>query len=189
MANPARDALQHYAAGNLALAERSARAALLQAPGNADAINLLAVICCRRGDLDRGVAWALLVLGQSPENVQALELLGDALHSRRDYAGAAQAFGRAAAAGAGASGRLHAKRAYALHAAGDLSEAVTSYVAAVACSSIDPGLNVDMGRALARLGRLAEAADAFRRAVAADPELALAWLYLGEVLGRIGELE
>ncbi len=189
MAMPSRaTAFQHYASDRLELAERAARDFLAAAPGDFDTINLLAVICCRRGDLQQGIGWTLQVLERRPDDVQALELLGDALHALNECSGAAEAFRRATTA-APAVARLHAKHGYALHAAGRLAEAVEAYAAAIAARSVDPGLYMDMGKALARLGRLAEAAQAFRQAVVGDPELGLAWVYLGEVLGRTGELE
>ena len=181
-------AIQHFTADRLDLAEEMARRAHAAAPEQPDSLNLLAVIACRRGDLDSGIELALKVLADHPDDAQALELLGDALHSLEEYEGAAEAFRRAVAVQPNER-RLHAKHGYALHEAGTLEAAIEAYTRAIALGGAAPELYLDLGRALALLRRPEDAVKAFRQAVAIDPDCGMGWNYLAEMLGARGEIE
>ncbi|HEX6058143.1 MAG TPA: tetratricopeptide repeat protein [Gemmatimonadaceae bacterium] len=72
-------------------------------------------------------------------------------------------------------------------AANDGAEALREYEAALAIGADDPLLRYRQGLALVRLGRRGEGAEAFRAAIAQEPNWAAPWLELGRVLERTGD--
>jgi tetratricopeptide (TPR) repeat protein len=183
--HPIAAAIRHFEDRRFEQAEAAARVVLQLLPQDGVALNLLAVIACRRGDMAAGIDFAVQVLTAHPQDVQALELLGDAFHALRQFGDAADAFGQAAGVRP-RERRFHAKQAYALHENGQHAEAVAAYERAIALGGGHPALLLDYGKALVRLDRVEEAGRAFSRAVAFDPDCGLGWKYQAEVLSAAG---
>ncbi|MDC7987057.1 tetratricopeptide repeat protein, partial [Rhodoplanes sp. TEM] len=90
-----RAAVGHYSAGRLAQAETLCRRVVGRQPKHVDALNLLAVLCCRTGRIEDGLALTSRVLSVKPDNLQALEVQGDAQTALSRDAAAAATFDRA----------------------------------------------------------------------------------------------
>lgn len=75
-------ALAHHQSGQLAEAEALYRQVLQQQPQQVDALGLLGVLCCQRGDLDDGIALCRQAIALRPSYVHARENLGLALWKR-----------------------------------------------------------------------------------------------------------
>ncbi|MBM0741865.1 glycosyltransferase family protein [Phormidium sp. CLA17] len=72
-------AIAHHQAGKFVEAEQLYRQILQQQPQNADALAMMGVICCQRGNLEQGIALYRQVLTIRPEHRQARENLNLAL--------------------------------------------------------------------------------------------------------------
>lgn len=180
-------AITAYQQGLKNSAERSCRKFLEQEPEHFEALNLLAVLCCQTGRLGEGIDLSLQVLANHPENVQALEILGDALNALEEYNAAAEAFRRAASA-CPQDGRLHYKQALALHQEDRLEEAVSAYCQALASGSDDAELHCDMGIALASLGQAENAMRAFQQSLV-QADSSRTWFLLAEQCENLGRAQ
>jgi len=74
--------------GDLAAAERAARAAVRLYPSDTDAYEALAGVLATAGQLDSAAAYFELVRSRAPHSIHAWNSLGNIALSRRDYAGA-----------------------------------------------------------------------------------------------------
>ena len=83
---------------------------------------------------------------------------------------------------------FHSTEAWALQRLGRWSAAVAEYRTAVALDPTTYPAENDLGVLLMQRHRYAQAADALRRAVGADPRYALGWFNLGVALGHLGPL-
>mgnify|MGYP001788244016 CR=1 FL=1 len=72
-------AIAHHQAGNVAAAEQLYRQILQQQPQNVDALSMMGVICCQRGNLEQGIAIYRQALTIRPEHRQTRENLNLAL--------------------------------------------------------------------------------------------------------------
>ncbi|RAI43352.1 tetratricopeptide repeat protein [Rhodoplanes roseus] len=181
-------ALAHYRAGRLDRAEQACRALLARRPAKRDALNLLAVLCCRTGRLEEGADLARRVLAAVPDDMQALELLGDALDALKDFPGAAEAFRRASVLKPGCR-RFHAKAGAALYHAGRCEEAVEAYRAVIATGEATANDLIDFGLTLTKLSRTESAVEAFQAALKLAPRDGRAWLFLADQLAVMGRTE
>ena len=93
-----------------------------------------------------------------------------------------------AVAGDPANPIFHSTEAWALQRLGRWSAAVAEYRTAVALDPTTYPAENDLGVLLMQRHRYAQAADALRRAVGADPRYALGWFNLGVALGHLGPL-
>ncbi|MDC7788116.1 tetratricopeptide repeat-containing glycosyltransferase family protein [Rhodoplanes sp. TEM] len=180
-------ALSHYRAGRLGPAETACRALLAREPAHRDAVNLLAVLCCRAGRLADGAALARRALAIAPDDLQALELLGDALDALKDHAGAADAFLHAAAQKG--CRRFHLKAGASLHHAGRFEEAVEQYRAVLASGEATATDITEYGLVLTALARTETAVAAFQAALKVAPREARTWAYLAEQLALLGRTD
>ncbi len=127
------------------------------------------------------------VLGIDGNNVDALHLLGTVNYQTGNYAAAVKWIDRALALKPHPQMLLNHGLAH--EALGNHEQAATSYRAA---SNLKPDYAAafdNLGDALTRLHRLAEAIAAYRDAVRVDPDLATAWSSLGNALRLTGQLD
>ncbi|MFD2232942.1 tetratricopeptide repeat protein [Phaeospirillum tilakii] len=188
------EALGRFQAGDFAAAERACHAVLAQDAFHRNALNLLAVLCCQAGRLEQGITHCRAVLALDPDDSQALQTLGDALHLTCDFAGAAAAFARAVAV-RGRHWPLCAKLAAALLRAGRRPEAIAAYHEALAAGAPErvrqdcAVAEFEWGLELYHQGRRDDAILAYRAALTRKPDLALAHCNLGAALQENGELD
>lgn len=178
-------ALRLSESGRTAAAQDVCRGILTRQPGHRDAANLLAVLCCRAGRLDEGIDLALGVLRAHPEDVQALETLGDALHMLEHFDGAAEAFRRACVL-APSTADLWMRQALALVAAGRQDEAVRVLREAIRLGSGVRAWRL-LAAALRALERWPEAAEAYGRLVGLEPAVAETHYFHAYALNRMGD--
>jgi len=188
------EALGQFQAGATDAAERACRAVLARDPERRDALNLLAVLCCQTGRLEEGIALSHQVLATAPDDAQALQTLGDALHLQLDFVGAAAAFSRAIVV-RGKQWPLCAKLAAALLQAGRRPEAIAAFRDALSLGAPErvardcAVAEFEWGLDLYRQGRRDDAILAYRSALVRRPDLALAHCNLGVALQEQGQLE
>ena len=188
------ETLAHFRAGALGAAEQGCRAVLARSPDRRDARNLLAVLCCQTGRLEQGITLCREVLTQAPDDVQALQTLGDALHLREEFAEAASVFARLLAL-RGKSWQVCAKLAAALLKAGRRPESIAAYRDALALGAPervgqDCALaEFEWGLELYHQGRRDDAILAYRAALARRPDLAVVHCNLGVILQEKGDLD
>lgn len=164
---------------------------LADQPDHLPALNLQAVLWCRRGQFDPATDACLHILQIDPDHAAALELLGDILHALHEYAGAAEAFRRAATPSPHAA-RLTHKEAAALHLAGQPAAAVALYLDLLRTGTTSGAVIADLTTALRELPP-ALALSRLRHAIAdsgASQPQALGWLHrlLAEILTSTGQI-
>jgi tetratricopeptide (TPR) repeat protein len=146
------------------------------APGNAEAHNMLGAAYLRLGRTAEGAAQFQLALGINPElSAARLNLANALIDTGKLEEGIAdlRKLGAGTAEGQAASGRLAralAESARKLSAQGDWHEAAARYREAAGLAPADAPLCNEFGELLMGHGQLAEALDQFDRALAIDPE-------------------
>lgn len=181
-------AIRHFKAGEAAEAMTACQEILTENPASVPALNVLALVHCRNGNLDAGITTSLKALDADPGNVRALETLGDALDALREYAGSSEAFSRATNA-APKDGALKAKYAVALHKAGQLSSASRAYVEALQMGGGSADLALDLARCLMDRQMFDHALSALDTAVKMSPAHRKAWMMLGSLALQLGNLD
>ncbi|MEO0034934.1 MAG: hypothetical protein RLZZ501_957 [Pseudomonadota bacterium] len=174
-------AIADLAAGRVEAAESACALILSDHPDDGDALNLMAVLLCRREEFDPAMDLLVRVLEQRPDDVQALTTMGDALFVLEEFDGAAECFRRAAAARPD-QGTPVLRQGQALRRADRPAEALPCYLAAIARGAGGGQTLAELGEVLTALGRPAEAAEAFRAAAALAPGQAGDWEWIGGVL-------
>jgi tetratricopeptide (TPR) repeat protein len=180
-------AVRYHASGRLTEAGALCRAILAKDRRFRDAMVLLAVVLCLDGAPEaRAEAIALLqrALAIHRDDVQALEILGDALtvDGRRDDATACY---RHAIRLAPTRARLHSKLGIALNDSGHHAEAIESLQQAIARDPNSAVIHFNLGVALRDAGRPDAAVDAYRRAVELRPDGSDAHANLGVALEEL----
>ncbi len=141
----------------------------------------------RAGDLEAAESCFRDVLSESPDDPEAMRLLGEVLIDRGRAAEAIQLLRRLAA--------LHPDHfishyslANAYRLAGENADAIASYRAALALNPQFAGAQHGLGLALRNACRESEALKSLKQAVRARPEWAVAWKDLGVTLAILGDL-
>ncbi len=142
----------------------------------------------RAGRLDEARAVYGEILAASPDNPDALHLLGLVAHQSGDSAAAADLVARAIAAQPGVA-RFHNSHGLALAVLGRAAEAEASYGEALALDPRHVEALTNLGNLLAGKGRPGEAETAYRRALAVNSGYAPASNNLGNVLRERDALE
>lgn len=179
-------ALEHHQQNRLAEAESAYRAVLASAPRNADALNLLGVICLQTGRA--GEAEQLLTAATREDASVAAyhDNLGSALAAQGRVGEAAAAHWRAVKLQPDFAA-AYFNLANALDAAGR-AEAEKAFRAALVLKPDYFKVWFNLGNARERRQRHREAAAAFARAVALEPDLPDAHTNLSDALSAIGDL-
>ncbi len=178
------EACQRHRAGDLAAAEAGYAAVLAACPGQPQALHNLAVIAHARGDhalAERQCRTALLA---APEDPRIRNTLGAALRALGRGAEAIACY-RAAIAQAPDYAAAQENLGQALLDTAP-AEALAAFQAAARADPRSPRAEAGHARALHRLGRIAEAIAAFRRALALRPD-ADASLDLANLLQEAGD--
>ncbi|WP_370678092.1 tetratricopeptide repeat protein [Pleomorphomonas sp. PLEO] len=181
-----------FSAGNIQDADAICKKILSKNPGHIDSLNLRAVICCRNGRFSEGAALLEAVLRIDRQNVQALDVLGDAFSAMGRFAEAADCYLNLSLRKQGAVRPL-VKRGAALYRAGNCAQAAEVYLAAINISGTESKAYVaklwlDYATLEVELDNLPEAESALRRAISLEPNNKSAILSLSDVLCRMGEV-
>jgi protein O-GlcNAc transferase len=179
-------AMAHHGAGRLAEAESHYRKILQAEPKQPVALHLLGVVAHQQGKNDRAVDLIGQALAVKPDFAEAHSNLGLALQALGQVQQAEASY-RKALAIKPAFAKAHGNLGNALKEQGELDAAVASYRQAL---SIQPNLAEtlnNLGLALRELGKLAEAGDSFERALAIRPDFMEACNNLGLVLQDLGQ--
>ena len=177
-----------YEQGDPAAALPSCQRAIELDPRNPAMLTNLANVYRALGQLENAEATARRAGVLQPGNADFHANLGNLLVDLRRLEDAASCFRRAIEIQPGLT-RAHYGLGLSQSLAGDAGDAVESYRAAIASAAgHTPGhasgqaaIWNDLGRALRALGRLAEAADAFRHAIAINPDFADAYRNLAQL--------
>jgi len=181
-------ALSLFSAGRADQAEQICRNLLARPPASLDALNLLAVLLCRRGALAEAEPLLFQALALRPNSLQTLETLGDLHFQRENFHGAANWFAQAAALRPQTT-RFQVKLAQALSRADRLAEAVEAYRQALALDPARLDLRFELGIALSGLEASEEAVAVFRETTRLAPDSARAWRLLADQLGALDRRE
>jgi tetratricopeptide (TPR) repeat protein len=132
--------------------------------------------------LYRLLAVAHRSLGQERQAREALALDGDGSPTIEDPLMAELQMLRSGA-------RQHVARGIAAFNNGDFEGAAQAFASAVRVNPGDVGARLNLGSALARLGRLDDAVKAYEGVLELDPGHAMAYFNLGVVVDRLGDVE
>lgn len=133
-----------------------------------------------QGKLDDAIAKAAEAVETAPRLASAYEARGMAYAAKKDYPRAQADFEQVARLSPG-NGRPNYRLGVLFLETRDYAQAQYHFAAAVAKGYRNPLVMVRMGDALAAGDRLAEAVEAYDRAIAADPEMAQAYVRRGKV--------
>ncbi|MFI5014112.1 MAG: tetratricopeptide repeat protein [Hyphomicrobiales bacterium] len=180
-------ALKHYESGRLAEAEALIGNILRSHPKNADALNLLGVLHCRKGDLQAGARMFSSAISSSPAPGYYLNLAGALLDLGlpEDAIAACRAVLDARPAIPEARNFL----GKALYELGRFDEAMIAYREALALRPGFAEVHNNIGIVLSHRRQIAEAIDAFHAAIKVDPSFANAHRNLGIMLAEVGRLD
>jgi tetratricopeptide (TPR) repeat protein len=173
--------------GRLAEAEQELRRAIAQQPDNDEAYEALGRVLSDRGQRDQALKALERAAELRPNYWRHIDALGLAHYDAGRYKEAIAAFTRVTV--------LRPQSARALNQLGtaqamngDRKSALASYQRAIALEP-DADTLSNAGAILYSEGRIAEAADAFARAVALQPEEPISHRNLGDAKGRLGRGE
>jgi tetratricopeptide (TPR) repeat protein len=176
-------ATQAWGAGDVVRAEALARQAILQAPNDPNARQVLALACLREGRASEALAHLRAADAAAPNNPAILNSIGVALRQTGDVAGAREVYARAGALGhADAWRNLGALE----RAEGRIDAANEAFTKALA---LQPSASAHANLAQLREMRhqIAAARDHAEKALRLDAKNQIALLVLGRVLLREGE--
>jgi tetratricopeptide (TPR) repeat protein len=171
---------EHLQKGRLDPAEAMSRILLDQNPGDSEAHVAFARICAARGQLDDAITRLEHLLAQDAQQPNPLAYLAVFWGLKGDDKRALTLARRAASMGAevAASDVMIGNDAL---ARADLDEALLYFQRATQVRHPNAEAFVGKGRVHVKRGELAEAEDAFARAVELDPKMLAAWLALIDV--------
>ena len=138
----------------------------------------------KQGKIDQAELIYRQILDESPDNPDALHLLGVVAHQRGQF-GRALTLIRKAVALAPDAGNFYCNLAEACRMSGDVEGAEDAARKAVALIPHSPDAHNHLGLALQALGRFEESAAAYRDALELRPDFALAHNNLGGVLREL----
>ncbi len=128
-------------------------------------------------------------LKTSPNNPDALHLMGLILFKKGNPSQSAETIGKAVIASGGKNPTFHANHGLALKAAGKLEQARTAYKSALGIDASNPGWWNDQGNVLSQLGFLVEAESSYRRALELAPRDVKTWVNLANILVAQGRFD
>ena len=181
------DAVLHHQAGRLRQAEEIYRRILHAEPQHVDALHLLGLVACQRGNGAAAVELIGKAIRLNP-SAPMLFNLGYAWQAQGRFDEAAESYRRALALQpdyAEACNNL----GFTLHCQGRLDEAASSYQRALALRPAYTEALVNLGNVLKTQGRLADAIECYRQALALEPDDAQAYNNLGATYLDQGELD
>jgi predicted O-linked N-acetylglucosamine transferase (SPINDLY family) len=180
-------ALKHYQLGRPDEATRRCSEILERRPDHADALNLLAVVAARSGDLKRAQTILEGLCRRPPDNSKHLQLYGYVLRRLGRLGEALAALDRALAVDANDVSALN-ERALTLMGLRRLPDAVATLRRAIAIKPDVAVLHNNLGTALRRLDQRVEALAAFTKATKLDPNYAEARANRATILYHQGSI-
>jgi protein O-GlcNAc transferase len=181
-------AVQHHQAGRLELAAEIYRRILIVDPNQPDALHLLGVVACQRGNNEAGIEYMRRAIAIDDTDAAFHNNLGDAYRNVGRTPEAVACYRRA----------LELKpdyvRAYnnlgsAFHRQGKLEEALACYRRALDLEPNFADACGNLGNALREQGKLDEAVACYRRALELEPAFVEAQTNLGVALRDQGKLD
>jgi protein O-mannosyl-transferase len=153
-------------------------------PGNPRAQYNFGLGLSKSGNLPAAIERYREALRLKPDYTEAHNNLGIALSEIGRWTESIPEYEEAARLDPG-SARIRYNLGNAFLHTGELSDAIASYQEGRRLAD-DPNIELNLGIALARAGRVAEAAPAYARALKLDPDFAKALYYLGNALLQLG---
>ena len=181
-------AASHFSAGRLDEAERGCAAILGSKPRHFDALQLLGIIRCRRGDLPGGLRCFDAALAVDPASHDALVNRGNALLSMGRFDEALASFDRATASQPATPDLLNS-RGNVLLAMGRYEEALGNFESALSGRPQHAGLLKNRGNAQAALGRFEAALASYDEALRLQPADVGTWNNRGNVMRAMGRAD
>lgn len=177
-------ALAHHAGRQFEKARKYLDTLTTRYPRNLGARKLLAAILLEEGDLARATGLLERVLKDSPDDAQAMLLMGRVMLMQRRYGRASEFLDRAAQAGVeGARAALGFSR----FGEGDGAAAVAELRMAFERAPQDLGVAIGLANLLMKQGGRDEALEVGRRAVTAQPDNPIAHNFVGALHAARGE--
>jgi predicted TPR repeat methyltransferase len=180
------EGVERHRAGDIAAAGACYLRVLAAAPREADALHLLGVLTCQRGQPASALSFLRQAAQLAPKAAAVHASLGHALLATGAVDAAIESFERALARDP-AHHEARRQLGNALARAGRLDAAEATLRQALAARPHHAATIADLGTVLHRGGAAVEAADCFRAAIAADPRLAKARHGLIGLMTSIGE--
>jgi Flp pilus assembly protein TadD len=160
---------------------------LKRRPNDVAALNLLGLLCHRRGQHEEAAKLIHRALAFKPNDAEALGNLGAVQVALGNLPLAIASFRRATAL-ASHSAAAWANLGNALMDSADTANALEAYRRALALKPRWPGLQRQLARAHYILGEFEHAAQAYAKAAADDPDDANSWNDLGAARHHLGDL-
>ena len=151
-----------------------------QAPRLVGAINMYGITLAELGELPAAANQFSNILNIEPKNLSAHENLSRVYMLMHEYAKAQTIYERALELSP-KSYKLQYGLACSQMSQNNISAALKSFDSARVLDESDPALFVNMGTTLSQLGRNQAAGDAFKQAITLDPNMAEAYLRLGQL--------
>jgi tetratricopeptide (TPR) repeat protein len=181
-------ALAHHRAGRLREAVTAYQSLLLEAPDDADLLQLLGLALGQMGKHEEAARLLARSLHLQPDRPAVLLNLGHALRSLGRDQEALTCCDRVLALDPSSAGG-HRLRAAVLTALGRKQDALAHYGQAVRLAPQDAGALVDLGVALEGAGRAADAFVCFEKAIQLNPNIAAAHHNHAMLSARLGKHE
>lgn len=183
-----RQAVEDWRAGRLDAAARACDAVLRDAPADAEALNLAAIVAFQAGDAERSLTLIRAAIASRPEAAKLHSNLGLFLAGLWRFEEAAEAH-RAAVARAPDSADAHTNFGLSLAELGQLDAAEAAQRRAVELAPDNPGILCNLGSVLRKRQQPEAAMTVFRTVLDRDPAWAPAWCNLGLALADLDRLD
>lgn len=174
-------AVAMHQAGSLAEAERVYRRVLGDEPGNADAANLLGILCCQSKRAEEGLQLLRDAAAAHPAHDGIHYNFANALRESGDLNAAAQQY-RASLEIKPDNASAYVNLGATLQDLGRLEEAAEAFTTAIELDGTHIAAKLNLADVLWRLNHRSEAISALRGAIAIDPTCLQAVQYLGTAL-------
>ena len=174
-------AMRAHAHQRLDEMEGACRAVLDRDPANADALHLLGVAACARGQCDTALEWLHRASAGAPGSAVILTSIGNAHRGAGRPQQAIQWYERALAADPGYA-LAYRNLGIVTHERHGAATAIGYYRMAIELEPSHGAIHFNLGNALTELGNLALAVDSYRTALQLDPTITGAWFNLGNAL-------
>ena len=176
-------AIGHHQAGRLDDAERIYREVLRVQPGHSEALHLLGLVACQKGDNDLGADRIARAISLNPSSAEYHNNLGLAL-ARSGRADEAIAAHRRALQLQPGYAEAHSNLGNALITRGLIAEAIAEYRQAIQSKPGYAQAHYNLGIALGMHGATDDAIASYERAIELKPDYTAALTNLGSALSR-----
>jgi tetratricopeptide (TPR) repeat protein len=178
-------ALAFHASGQLDEAEKIYREVLTCDPNNADALHLIGVMACERGNYDEAVNALQRALAVRPSFAEVLNNLGLALQAQGNIGEATTCYRKALSIRPDYADAFN-NLGLALSASGKLHDAIVCYRQAIQSEPTHHHAVFNLANALKAAKKLDDAVAHYLRALDINPNYVDAWVNLGNTYGNLG---